>query len=100
MLLLYSLYIYIYSDSDDIYLNKDSSYLFYWFENLESVDIKTFDFSKVENMSYAFSYVGNKNKLTNIIGLESIEVQNVKKMSYTFYYAYISNISDISNWNV
>ena len=46
--------IYINSELDKIYMNPISSYMFYNFQNVTSLDLSHFDTSKVTNMSWMF----------------------------------------------
>ena len=46
--------IYYYSNADKIYLNSDSSYMFYWMYYLEEIDMDSFITEEVENMKYMF----------------------------------------------
>jgi len=87
--------IYIYSEADTIYMNSDSSYMFYYMYSLKNFDADGFDTSKVESMSYMFGYCYAINNLN----LNSWNVENVKNTSNMFYYAYGIKDLDLSNWN-
>ena len=95
-----------YTEADKIYLNPDCSGMFYW-RSYTSIDLSSFDTSRVTNMSdmfrniqselsldlrnfdtgnvtnMSFMFFGSK-KLTEIKGLEDLDTGNVTNMSYMF----------------
>ena len=118
---------YYYAEPEKVYLNADSSEMFYaWFgeqkiENILELDLSNFDTSKVTNMSYMFRNkprlttlnVSNFNtsKVTNMrymfssipnlttLNLSNFDTSQVTDMSYMFYY--MSNLTtlDLSNFD-
>ena len=119
--------VYYYSDSEKIYLNEDSSYMFEangWWDkrnNLTSVDMSGFNTEKVKNMSYMFIRINrltvlnlsnfNTSNVTDMRGmfmdLESItgldlstfDTRNVTNMAYMFYGLRSITSLDLSNFN-
>ncbi len=112
--------IYIYSDSDKIYLNPDSSYLFNELQKVESIDLSMFDTSKVTTMRSMFRYnqslksidvsnfdtsnVSNMYSMFSVtnnlekLDLRSFNTSNVTNFSYMFYSCYASELI-IDNFN-
>lgn len=91
------------SDADIVYANADSSYLFYNFENLSSINFDI-DTSKVTNMSYMFGNAGYDSDVNFFnLDLSNWNVSNVTDMSYMFngagYSATTWSIGGLSNWN-
>ena len=72
--------IYIYSKSDQIYLNGDISYMFSGLKNIESVDLTMFNTSNVTNMYAMFSGCSN---LTNL-DFSHFRTSNVTNMNSMF----------------
>ena len=117
--------IYWWSESEDVYLNPDSSQMFATFSYLENIDglsnmktnyttdmssmlyfadrlkdanaLMNWDTSKVTNMSNMF--LGNTN-LINITALANWNTSNVTNMSYMFKENLkLTNIDALANWN-
>ena len=80
--------IYIYSMGHKIYLNEDSSYMFYRLKNLVELDFNKFDTSKVENMENTFAYT----EKMKTINLKNSDLSNVENMKFTFYNAGLTEI--------
>ena len=119
--------------SDTVYAPEDSSYLFYSpdrmplhmyrdsYTNLDFIDTKKIDTSKVKNMSYMFknlvkiknldvsnfdlsNVVNIKGMFQNMASLESLNVSNwntsnVEDMSGVFNNTHKLKNLDVSNWN-
>ncbi len=83
--------IYINSELDKIYLNQDSSNMFYKMEGVTSIDLSHFDTSKVVDMGFMFSY----NSALESLDLSSFDTSNVTNMYYMF-----SNSSNITSINL
>ncbi len=83
--------------TDQVYANKDSSYLFDSFTSLKNIEgIEHLDTSKVENMNYMFN---------NCTSLESLEVghfdtSNVITMVRLFHECSKLTTLSVENWNV
>ena len=96
----YELYI---GQEDGVKANQDSSYLFYEFRNVESIDVTNFDTSSTVNMGSMFSYTGYNTSTFSIIGLNNWDTSSVTNMDSIFtcagYRATTWNIGDLSNWN-
>jgi surface protein len=73
--------IYYYSDADDIYLNSDSSYMFYRMVNVEEIDIKNLKNAKIKNMENMFSMCS---KLT-YLDLSNIDISSLENVSRIFF---------------
>ena len=94
-----------YTDANIVYLNEDSSYLFYNFAKIDTLNgFDTVSLSNVKNMSYMFSGT----TIVNYSLLANWDVSNVENMSYMFSLIRSdSNLPDqyldasyINNWNV
>ena len=83
--------IYINSELDKIYLNQDSSNMFYKMEGVTSIDLSHFDTSKVVDMGFMFSY----NSALESLDLSSFDTSSVTNMLYMF-----SNSSNITSLNL
>jgi len=91
---------YYYAETEKVYLNADSSKMFYreyveQIKNILDLDLSSFDTSKVTDMSYMFYGMSNLTSLN----LSNFDTSNVTKM-----YAMFSNMSnlttlDLSNFN-
>ena len=76
--------------------NKDSSYLFYNFTNLQEITFgDNFDTSKVTSMSEMFR---NCNTLTTL-DVSKWDTSKVTTMSYMFYYCSSLTTLDVSKWD-
>ena len=87
--------IYWYSDATNVYLNPDSSYMFYRFNSLTSLDLNNLDTSNVTNMRDMFSYCS---KLASL-DVSNFDTSNVTNMTEMFYYCSKLNSLDLSNFN-
>ena len=86
---------YYYTEAEKIFLNDDSNAMFYNLVNLTSLDISSFDTSKVRGMGNMF--FGDE-KLVSL-DLSNFNTQSLTNMNALFYgMANIENI-DISNFN-
>ena len=73
--------VYYYSELDEIYMNEDSSFIFYGLEYTDSIDLDKFRTDKVENMSYMFAYCKSVDRLD----LSNFDTSSATNMSYMFY---------------
>ena len=87
--------IYIYSNSDVIYFNKDSSYMFYYYPELTDLDISYFDSSEVTNMSYMFYSL---EKLSTL-DISHLDTSKVTKMTLAFSNLKLITELNVSNFN-
>lgn len=84
------------------YLDKYNAFkdrqngLFMNFNEVETIDIRGWNTSHVQNMSHMF---GGCYKLTNIYGIEKIDVSHVKNMCAMFCWCTSLKEIDVSNWN-
>ena len=85
----------IYTEADKIYMNVDSSYLFFNIRNLISLDLSFFDTSKVQNMENMF---GGMREITNV-DLSRFDTSNVTNMSFLFDEMSSLTSLDLSNFN-
>ena len=72
------------------------SYLFYWCDNLEKVDVSGLDTDNVTDMTYMF---GISSKLNSIIGLNKLNTSNVTNMTRMFESCPKLTQIDLSNFN-
>ena len=87
--------IYIYTPEEVIYMNEDSSELFYNFINLENIDLSYFDTSKVISMSEMFSGA------SSLISLDLSNFDTSKVLSMNEMFSGTSSLEslDLSNFN-
>jgi surface protein len=45
-----------YTKAENVYMNEDSSYMFYYLKNLNSLDLNEFKTDYVTNMDWMFGY--------------------------------------------
>ena len=83
--------IYYYSEAEEIYLNEDSSYMFYNLRALESIDSDDFNFKLVTNMEGMFKNCTNLVRVT----VDSEGAANVVNVSYMF-----AGASSMKNLNI
>ena len=88
--------IYIYSEADKIYLNSDSSYMFYYMYALKDFDIDNLDTSKATDFSYMFNNAQSLEDL-NLSGWNTI---NVWSMSYMFCYCSSLKTLNLNGWDL
>ena len=95
---------YYYAEPEKVYLNTDSSKMFYDMRNFTILNLPNFDTSKVTNMQYMFS---DMTKLTTL-DLSNFDTSKVADMKYMFNEMYsltslnlssfnTSNVTDMSN---
>ena len=112
---------YYYTEPEKVYLNKDSSRMFFNMPNILSLDLSSFDTSRVMNMEGMFSHMSNltsldlsnfdTSKVTEMGGmflemlsisslnLSNFNTQNVKNMNGMFKNMKRLATLDISNFN-
>ena len=78
-----------------IIANEDSSYLFYYFRNLENIDLSSFDTSNVTDMSHMFD---DCSSLTNL-DLSNFNTYNVTNMDSMFVRCESLVRLDVSNFD-
>ena len=92
---------YYYAEPEKVYLNADSSKMFYLgygeqkIKNILELDLSSFDTSKVTNMRYMFS---GMDKLTSL-NLSSFDTSQVTDMSIMFSRMSSLTSLDLSNFN-
>ena len=93
--------IYWWSESDNVYLNFDSSWMFSGLLYLENIDgLKEIKTDYVNDMSFMFVMIASENsKLTNVEALTEWNTSKVKNMSFMFSGPRITNIDGLRNWN-
>lgn len=88
---------YFYTPARKIYMNEDSSYMFFEFADLNDISgITNWDASNVVNMSSMF-YAADL--LTDIDALANWDTSSVTDMSGMFAYTLLYNIDALINWN-
>jgi uncharacterized repeat protein (TIGR02543 family) len=96
---MYELYI---GQEDGVKANPNSSYAFYYFSKVNSIDLSNFDTSRVTNMAAMFSHTAYTSTTFNM-DLGNLNTSNVKNMSYMFHNSGFNattwNIGNISNWD-
>lgn len=70
--------------------------MFWYCDNLTSLDLSMFNTANVTNMSYMFA---NCNKLTSITGIENFNTAKVHSMEYMFNLCNTLTSLDLSGWN-
>ncbi len=95
----YELYI---GQDEGVKANPDSSYAFYYFRNVATIDLTNFDITNVTNMNSMFSYSGY-NATTFEFDLSGWDTSKVTIMSNMFnqagYNATIFDIGNLSEWD-
>jgi len=93
---------YYYTEPEKVYLNMDSSKMFYpWadderkIKNILEIDLSSFDTSQVTNMSYMFYGMSNLTTLN----LSNFNTSKVMDMSYMFAYMLNLTALDLSNFD-
>ena len=112
--------IYYYTETENIYLNEDSSYLFNNCRKLTTLDLSSFDTSNVTNMEAMFKQcygfirldLGDNFNTANVTNMSSMfyycsglieldlsnfDTSNVRNMSSMFYYCRNLEIIDLGN---
>ena len=94
--------IYYYCESSKIYMNNNASYMFNYFQNVQSIDFTNVDTSLTTDMGSMFNRAGY-NATEFSIDLSSWDTSNVTNMSSMFSYAATNSetiiIKGLSNWN-
>ena len=95
--------IYYYSEENTLYLNSDSSKMFYALQELSSLgDISSWDTSKAANMNAMFYMAGHNTANFNIdlSGWDTSKVTNMITMfAYAGHSATTWSIGDLSGWD-
>ena len=86
---------YIYTEAVDLYLNKDSSFMFNNFINVIDLDMSIFRTDNVVDMHYIF---GNMYWLLNL-NLSGFNTSNTNDMSYMFYMSTTLRTLDVSHFD-
>ena len=86
---------YYYTEPEKVYLNEDSSFMFWDVSSLTSLDLSNFDTSNVTNM---------RNLFFAMPGLTSLDLSNFNTLRVTIMYAMFSDMTslttlDLSNFN-
>ena len=71
--------IYYYSNAYKIFMNPDSSYMFYWLEGLENINITEFDSNKVTKMDSLFEWISSITGI-NLNNFVTTKVSTMKNM--------------------
>ena len=88
---------------EDVIQPVSTAYWFYYFHELEYIDISKLDTSKVTNMSYMFYKLAWLSPSITLVGFDKLNTSNVTKMTRMFCYAAVvtsSFVIDISGWDV
>ena len=92
---------YYYTETEKVYLNTDSSFMFIRdfsdrsLTDILDIDVSNFDTSRVTNMGYMFSGISNLNTLD----LSNFNTSNVTEMNHMFFRTYSINTLDLSNFD-
>ena len=86
---------YYYAEPERVYLNMDSSKMFYDVRSLTSLNLPNFNTSKVTNMQYMFS---DMTKLTTL-DLSNFDTSKVTDMKYMFNEMYSLTSLNLSSFN-
>ena len=89
---------------EDVIQPVNIAYWFYYFYEIEYMDIRKLDTSKVTNMSNTFYMFGLKSpENMTILGLDTLNTSNVTNMKETFFQAARHTtkfVIDLSKWDV
>ena len=88
--------IYYYSEASNLYMNENSSSMFYNIRNIESIDVSALNTKKVTNLN---SFFANSISLTNVTLGSNFNTSNVTDMRYMFYHTDIETL-DISSFDM
>jgi len=81
-----------------LYANPNSSYLFYYFKNVDSINnIRLLDTSKVTNMSNMFYNTGSNSSVFTLDLGDKFDTSKVGNMSYMFYETGLNSTKFILN---
>ena len=86
---------YYYAEPEKVYLNTDSSKMFYDMRNFTMLNLSNFDTSQVTNMQYMFS---DTTKLTTL-DLSNFDTSKVTDMKYMFNEMYSLTSLNLSSFN-
>ena len=86
---------YYYAEPEKVYLNTDSSKMFYDMRNFTMLNLSNFDTSQVTNMQYMFS---DTTKLTTL-DLSNFDTSKVTDMKYMFNEVYSLTSLNLSSFN-
>ena len=89
--------IYWWSESNNIYLNRDASYMFNNMLNLN--DISGLEYVNTKYTTSLFSTFWKCKSLSNITPIRNWNTLNVTTMRSTFHTTNLSNLDALSNWN-
>ena len=81
--------IYLYSEAKTIYLNEDSSFMFYKLKWLRWFQINMFDITKVKSMKYMFWFY----QWEEAVDLRNLDLSKVEDMSFMYYWSNITSIN-------
>ena len=81
--------IYLYSEAKTIYLNEDSSFMFYKLKWLRWFQFDMFDITKVKSMKYMFWYY----QWEEAVDLRNLDLSKVEDMSFMYYWSNITSIN-------
>ena len=87
--------IYYYTDAETVYLNQDSSSMFYYLQWLTWLEISNWDTSNVTNMWWMFEYCSS---LENI-DVSNWDTSNVTNMEGLFYSCSSLTWLNLNSWN-
>ena len=89
---------------EDVIQPVNIAYWFYYFYEIEYMDISKLDTSKVQDMSYAFYMLGLLSPPSiTLVGFDMLNTSNVTNMQETFAYAALNAskfVVDLSRWDV
>lgn len=89
---------------EDVIQPVNIAYWFYYFYEIEYMDISKLDTSKVQDMSYAFYMLGLLSPPSiTLVGFDTLNTSNVTNMQETFAYAALNAskfVVDLSRWDV
>ena len=87
--------VFYWTESNKIFLNKDSRYTFRGFTKTEDIDISNFDSSEVEDMAYFFY------KMNSLQSLNLNSFNTNKTTDMTGMFAYVNSLKklDLTNFN-
>lgn len=88
---------------EDVIQPVSTAYWFYYFHELEYMDISKLDTSEVTDMSYTFYKLAWLSPSVTLVGFDKLNTSNVTKMTRMFCYAAVeasSFVIDISGWDV
>ena len=90
---------YYYAEPEKVYLNKDSSRMFFCMSNLTSLNISNLDTSKVTRMNSMFEDVSSLTSL-NLSNFDTSKVTNMRGMFYDMFKLTSLNLSNFNTSNV